>query len=205
VEKKSILIVDDEEDVTSALQFRLTMAGCDILTAGNGAEALEILRDRKVDLLLADFMMPEVNGLELTRLVKSHPDWFDTKVLLFSCNTDPQFRQRAMELGALDYIPKTTGANAIVKRVFEVLGLDSEPAEPAESPSYGVFQRQLHSLAQSLVEVLQLASLPRELPETTKYALESARRVAADIRDLTQAAGTAGATVDQEKRGAGRS
>ena len=76
MKRNKILIVDDENDVISALQFRLASTGYETLTAANGAEALEILRNNEIDLVLADFMMPEVNGLELTRLVKENPVWY---------------------------------------------------------------------------------------------------------------------------------
>jgi ATP-dependent Lon protease len=187
VEPNTILIVDDEEDVVSALKFRLAMSGCEVLTASNGAQALEVLRERPVNLVLADFMMPELNGLELTRMVKAHPKWFETKVLLFSCNIEPQYRQRALELGALDYLPKTDGANAIVNRVYEILEIDqpeasSRAAAPATAPSYA----QLRSLAQSLVDVLRLAGMPEGLPSSTQYALDSAMRIADDIRSVAE-------------------
>jgi CheY-like chemotaxis protein len=184
VGKSSILIVDDEEDVVSALKFRLAMSGCDVMTASNGAEALEVMHESPVDLVLADFMMPEVNGLELTRMVKAHPKWFETKVLLFSCNIEPQYRQRALELGALDYLPKTDGANAIVSRVYEILGL--EQAEAAAPPAGGPPSEQLRSLAQSLIDVLRLAGMPEDLPSSTQYALDSALRIADDIRSLAE-------------------
>ena len=183
MDKSTILIVDDEEDVVSALKFRLAMSGCEVLTASNGAQALEVLRDKPVDLVLADFMMPELNGLELTRMVKAHPKWFETKVLLFSCNIEPQYRQRALELGALDYLPKTDGANAIVNRVYEILEIEQPeggPAPPsAAAPGYG----ELRSLAQSLIDVLRLAGMPDGLPSSTQYALDSALRIADDIRN----------------------
>jgi CheY-like chemotaxis protein len=185
VERNTILIVDDEEDVVSALKFRLAMSGCEVLTASNGAQALEVLREKPVQLVLADFMMPELNGLELTRMVKAHPKWFETKVLLFSCNIEPQYRQRAMELGALDYLPKTDGANAIVNRVYEILEIDQPdggaPAAPAVPNN-----TQLRSLAQSLVDVLRLAGMPEGLPSSTQYALDSALRIADDIRNLAE-------------------
>ena len=66
MQKTKVLIVDDEQDVIAALQFRLTTAGYEVITAENGAAALEVIRDANVDLVLADFMMPEINGLELT-------------------------------------------------------------------------------------------------------------------------------------------
>ena len=184
MEKSTILIVDDEEDVVSALKFRLAVSGCDVLTASNGAQALEVMRQSPVDLVLADFMMPELNGLELTRMVKAHPKWFETKVLLFSCNIEPQYRQRALELGALDYLPKTDGANAIVSRVYEILGL--EQAEAAAPPAGGPPSEQLRSLAQSLIDVLRLAGMPEDLPSSTQYALDSALRIADDIRSLAE-------------------
>jgi CheY-like chemotaxis protein len=185
VERNTILIVDDEEDVVSALKFRLAMSGCEVLTAANGSQALEILRDKPVNLVLADFMMPELNGLELTRMVKAHPKWFETKVLLFSCNIEPQYRQRAMELGALDYLPKTDGANAIVSRVYEILEMEEPVAAPAAAPAAAaVSYAELRSLAQSLIDVLRLAGMPEGLPSSTQYALDSALRIADDIRNL---------------------
>ena len=90
--KSKVLIVDDEEDVVAALQFRLATAGYEVLAASHGAEALEVLKREAVDLVLADFMMPEINGLELTRLVKANPNWHETQIVLFSCNSEPEFR-----------------------------------------------------------------------------------------------------------------
>ena len=188
MEKSSILIVDDEEDVVSALKFRLAMSGCEVLTASNGAQALEVMRQSPVDLVLADFMMPELNGLELTRMVKAHPKWFQTKILLFSCNIEPQYRQRAMELGAVDYLPKTDGANAIVSRVYEILDLEQPGAVPP-SPSGPVYA-ELRSLSQSLIDVLRLAGMPESLPSATQYALDSALRIADDIRTLAERGAT---------------
>jgi CheY-like chemotaxis protein len=186
VDKSTILIVDDEEDVVSALKFRLAMSGCEVLTASNGAQALEVLRDKPVDLVLADFMMPELNGLELTRMVKAHPKWFETKVLLFSCNIEPQYRQRALELGALDYMPKTDGANAIVSRVYEILEIDQPEGPAAPAQANASISSQFRSLAQSLVDVLRLAGMPEGLPSSTQYALDSALRIADDIRNLAE-------------------
>jgi CheY-like chemotaxis protein len=185
VDKNTILIVDDEEDVVSALKFRLAMSGCEVLTASNGAQALEVLREQPVNLVLADFMMPELNGLELTRMVKAHPKWFETKVLLFSCNIEPQYRQRALELGALDYMPKTDGANAIVSRVYEILEIE-QPEPAASQQAKPAATAQLRSLAQSLIDVLRLAGMPEGLPSSTQYALDSALRIADDIRNLAE-------------------
>lgn len=213
MEKTKILVVDDEPDTVSALRFRLEKAGYEVLTAEHGAAALDILRAQKVDVILADFMMPEVNGLELARLVKANPNWFETRIIMFSCNTDPEFRKRALEIGALDYLPKVDGYTNIIERLAEVAaptraakarpaaqatvpepaaGQPPEPAAgqlPEQAPGDPVeqaYREQLHALARSLVDVLHLAGLHETLPDVTRYALGSAQRIAADIQKLSR-------------------
>ena len=191
--QSKVLIVDDEEDVVAALQFRLATAGYEVLAASNGAEALEVLEREKVDLVLADFMMPEINGLELTRLVKANPNWSDTQIVLFSCNSEPEFRKRALELGAVDYLPKTDGANSIVTRVYEILSPGAkEPSplagDPLPEQNLGelALGEQLRALSRSLADMLHLAQMDKDIPETTQYALDSASRIAEDISRLVR-------------------
>jgi len=191
----SILLVDDEPDVVQTLGYRLQAAGYDVTTAVNGEEALEIMRRRDVDLVLADFMMPEMNGIELTRTIKAHPKWFGTKILLFSANSDPEFRRRALELGALDYLPKTLGANQILEKVYDEVRPHSsfvdEPKKPrAESGDSAVvvqeavFKGQLKALARSLNDVLQIARRAGEVSDATAFALDSAQRLSDEILEL---------------------
>ena len=198
MQKTKVLIVDDEQDVIAALQFRLSTAGYEVITAENGAAALEVIRDANVDLVLADFMMPEVNGLELTRLVKSDPKLVDGKILLFSCNTEPEFRRRAIELGAIDYLAKTDGANSIVSRVCDVIGPRKQAArqdDPASSviADDGALRSQVRALAKNLTDVLHLAQMEKDVPRSTQYAIDSANRIAADMLSLADAVHELGA------------
>ena len=190
-----ILLVDDEPDAISALEFRLKAAGYEVFTAENGVKALQALQETKVDLVLADFMMPEMNGLELARMVKGSAKMFDTRVILFSCNSDPEFRKRAIELGAVDFLSKTDGYPSIVKRVSEV----APAAEKTPAEAETVVRDQLHSLALSLVDMLHMADTQSALPEPTRYALDSARRIADDIQRLT---GTGGQATESEEEAA---
>jgi DNA-binding response OmpR family regulator len=121
VPSASVLIVDDEPDVIQALKLRLETAGYHAVTACDGAEALRMLQSSNVDLILADLMMPNLDGLELIRRIRQDPRWFPVQILLFSCHDDPVARSLALEFGALDYLSKTLGAPAIVSRVNEVL------------------------------------------------------------------------------------
>ena len=192
MKKTRVLIVDDEEDAIAALQFRLAAAGYEVVTASNGAEALDVIQTSDVDLVLADFMMPEINGLELTRLVKSDPKLFEVKILLFSCNTEPEFRRRAIELGAIDYLAKTDGANSIVSRVYDVVSPEKPTAgqdDPvsAESDREAALRFQVRALAQNLTDVLHLAQMEKDVPRSTQYAIDSANRIAEDMLNLADA------------------
>lgn len=190
MEKARILIVDDEQDVVQALQFRLETAGYETVTALDGAKALDVLRDGKIDLILADFMMPEVNGLELTRLVKENPKWAKVKVVLFSCNLDPEFQKRAIELDAVDYLPKMSGAGSIVVRVYELLAPEQKaPGEPGlqipeETPEERSLAQQMRTISEGIVDFIHLARMSDELSPSGEYALESAESLAEDLHRL---------------------
>ena len=190
--QSSILLVDDEPDIVQTLGYRLQAAGYEVITAVNGEEALEVMRRQDVDLVLADFMMPEMNGIELTRTIKAHPKWFGTKILLFSANSDPDFRRRALELGAIDYLPKTLGANQILEKVYDEVrprrGFDDTPApaavDHATAVEQAVFKSQLKALARSLNDVLQIARRTGEVSDATAFALDSAQRLSDEILEL---------------------
>jgi CheY-like chemotaxis protein len=190
MERTKILIVDDEQDVVQALQFRLETAGYETFTASNGAEALQLLSERKVDLILSDFMMPEVNGLELTRRVKENPNWARIKVVLFSCNAEPEFQRRAIELGAVDYLPKMTGAGSIVVRVYELLAPEQkQPGEsgaaiPDESPEQRALAQQMRTISEGIVDFIHLVRMSDELSTSADYALQSAESLAEDLHRL---------------------
>ena len=191
MEKTTVLIVDDEPDIIATLQFRLASAGYEVVTAENGARALDVMRSHKVDLVLADFMMPEINGLELTRLVKAEPVWAQVKVLLFSCNAEPEFRQRALDLGAVDYLSKIDGAQSMASRVYELLAPEKKTARPmpVEEPAVDeiAMPSQLLTLARNLDDVLKLARVERYLPRSTQVALDAADRITHDILNLAGA------------------
>jgi len=88
---KSLLVVDDEPDAQQLFTRMLNSAGHDyrVLRAGNGLEALEILESEKVDLILLDWMMPEMNGIQFLTKKALNPVWDDVPVILISAH-DPQ-------------------------------------------------------------------------------------------------------------------
>ena len=101
---KSILIVDDEDDVRLFLEDFLKDRNMDVVTAGSGKKALEAMEKKPADLVLLDIMMPGMDGLEcLEHIKKQYPQ---TKVVMVTALKDESRIARARELGAIDYIMK---------------------------------------------------------------------------------------------------
>jgi adenylate cyclase len=102
-----ILVVDDNEDNRYTLTRRLQREGwTDLATADNGREALHKIAQERFDLVLLDIMMPEVNGYEVLKQLKTGPATRDIPVLMISALSEFESVVRCIELGADDYLPK---------------------------------------------------------------------------------------------------
>jgi DNA-binding response OmpR family regulator len=183
-----VLIVDDEKDVIQALKLRLETAGYQALTASDGAEALEMLYQGDVDLILADLMMPNLDGLELTRRIRQDSRWVGVQVLLFSCLDDPVARRLALEFGALDYLSKAVGARVIVSRVHEILdvggrALASVPGRVRSDQVEEILGAQLRALSRSKGATDREVRVPGRPSVTTSGG---SAEVAKDLRNLAE-------------------
>src|SRR5260370_30338137 len=97
--QKRILIVDDDADLVAVVKLRFAKTDFEVLFASDGQKALQILREpERLDLVMTDFMMPELNGIEFIRGLKANDNLFDTPVVMMSNSSDPEFRRRAIEL-----------------------------------------------------------------------------------------------------------
>ncbi len=99
-----ILVVDDEETVRILIQRVLQAAGYDVVTASNGEEALSLIADGSIDVVLLDIKMPGLSGIDV--LSKISTDWPDLCVMMVTAISDVQTAVKAMKLGAYDYITK---------------------------------------------------------------------------------------------------
>ena len=178
----SILIVDDESDVIQALRYRLETGGYSISTASDGKQALAQLESNTFDLVLTDFMMPELNGLELADHVRQRPEWSNTKLLMFSCHTEPEVRARARELGVLDYLAKTDGASAIVRRVYETLNAPLKPSQGSQSDE--ALGEPVREPSEPASQAENLAFPGRDQPPQTEYSYGDSESLAEDLRRL---------------------
>jgi DNA-binding NtrC family response regulator len=117
-ENRHILIVDDEPLVRSSLSELLTLSGYTVSTAGNGKEALELLRDYTADIIITDIKMPEMDGIQLLNQVKKrHPE---VPVILITGYGSIDSAVEAMKQGAYDYITKPI-VDSEIKIVIERL------------------------------------------------------------------------------------
>lgn len=192
---QSVLLVEDDPDYSDLLHQAFLEAGFRILQADNGERALQVLRTEPVDLVVSDFIMPELNGLELCRLLNNDLQFSRVKVVLYSCNADIAFRRRARELGALDYLLKTDDTRAMVQQVCELAGLDgkaAEPETPTDAPSKpeeilrSVAGRaeELGILLDNFLDFVKIA-VPAEPPTPgMRVAWDAAQRTSGEIKRL---------------------
>jgi len=116
-----ILIVDDTPANVEILQMRLAAHGYEILTAGDGEEALEIIGDQRPDLILLDIMMPKVDGIEVCRRVKADDALPFIPIILVTSKADPKDIVAGLEAGAEEYLTKPVEHTALVARVKSML------------------------------------------------------------------------------------
>jgi putative two-component system response regulator len=122
MEQKTILIVDDTETNIENLMV-LFEDKYDLLATTDGSEAIEILEDEKVDLILLDIMMPQINGFEVCKRIKENPQTKDIPVIFITAKTDEDSIAQAYDVGGTDYITKPFRAKEVLSRVANNLAL----------------------------------------------------------------------------------
>lgn len=120
MKENSILIVEDEIDVRNYLSERLAKY-FNVYMAANGVEALKILNKEYVNIILSDLMMPEMDGLELCRSVKSNEDLAQIPFILLTAKTDMDSKMDSLETGVDAYIEKPAAFNYLYKHINMLL------------------------------------------------------------------------------------
>lgn len=105
-EQATILIVDDDPVINDSVRDILCLAGYRTLTATNGAHALEILDVQTPDLIVADIMMPRMNGYQLYQRVRRNPDWIWIPFIFLTAKGEGEDVRYAKEMGVDDYLTK---------------------------------------------------------------------------------------------------
>ncbi len=125
-----ILVVDDERAVLDLLVYNLNKAHYEVLTAVNGRQALDLARQSRPDLVLLDLMLPEIDGLDVCRQLRSESRM---PVIMLTARGEEVDRVVGLELGADDYVTKPFSMRELMARVKAVLRR-SQPGEPESGP-----------------------------------------------------------------------
>ena len=116
-----ILIVDDEPSIIVPVQFLMEQNGYDVLVAFSGEEAMEIIAEKKVDLILLDIMLPVIDGFEVCQRVRENPQWNKIKIILLTALGSDANVEKGLALGADAYITKPFSNIEIVDKVKGLL------------------------------------------------------------------------------------
>ena len=112
-----VLVVDDERNILDIIKFNLEVEGYEVITSRDGEEALRLVQELKPDLILCDIMMPELDGLEVCRRLKSDGRTNQIPVVMLSARTQAQDKVASIEAGADDFITKPFDFSDLVARI----------------------------------------------------------------------------------------
>jgi CheY-like chemotaxis protein/CRP-like cAMP-binding protein len=136
---RTLLIIDDHEEIRENIAEILTLAGYHTLTAENGKKGVEIALKEKPDLVICDIMMPELDGYGVLHLLKKNPETETIPLIFLTAKTERSDFRKGMEMGADDYITKPFDdielLNAIETRLkkFDILNTKYTPGEKGAS------------------------------------------------------------------------
>jgi len=132
-----ILLVEDDQSLREIYSIRLTAEGYEIVSAGDGEEALASAVREKPDLVLSDVMMPKISGFDMLDILRQTPETKDIKVIMMTALSSEDQRERGNALGADRYLVKSqVGIEDVVNAVHDVLGDNNgaaaQPAQPEQ-------------------------------------------------------------------------
>lgn len=127
-----ILVVDDEQAVRESLRRSLRFNGYEVLTANDGLEAVETVRAESPELLILDVMMPNMDGLEVCRTLRS--EGWDRPILVLTARDGVSDRVAGLDAGADDYLPKPFALEELLARVRSLVRRASADSIAAEAP-----------------------------------------------------------------------
>lgn len=129
---RKILVVDDEAVLVETIAYNLEQAGYQVLTAADGASALEVAHRDAPDLIILDIMLPEMDGLEVCRQLRREGTTATTPIIMLTARGDEIDKVVGLEVGADDYVTKPFGRRELLARVRALLRRADYPAAQAE-------------------------------------------------------------------------
>lgn len=138
--KSKILVVDDEPDALEVLGFKLREAGFTPIFATDGLKALAAVRAERPDLVVLDLMLPELDGLEVCKIMRRDPATASIPVLMLTAKAAEMDRVVGLELGADDYVTKPYSPRELVLRVRKLLKRTKSAEDSGDRLQIGLLQ-----------------------------------------------------------------
>lgn len=114
---RTVLVVDDNDDIRELIRFTLEMKGYQVVEAGNGQEAVELAARMYPAIILMDLSMPVLDGYEATRRILAQPALSSTPIVAVSGHCDVQNMEKALEAGCIECISKPVDFSAVLEIV----------------------------------------------------------------------------------------
>ena len=124
---RQILVVEDERPIREMIAFGLRRAGFDVIEAEDTRAARARIADRRPDLVLVDWMLPDMSGLELTRVLKKDKDTRELPIIMLTARAEEQDKVSGLEGGADDYVTKPFSPRELLARINAVLRRSAAP------------------------------------------------------------------------------
>ena len=167
--QRTILVADDEASIRKVLAATLRKEGYEVLTAADGAVALEVMDTNRVDVLLTDLRMPEVDGMELlNRALEAHPG---LPVVILTAHGTVETAKTAMKRGAFDYLQKPFDRDelrVIISKAAATAALNTEEPEASTEHRFGMIGK-----SPALEEVFKTIEKVAASPSTVLITGES--------------------------------
>jgi len=116
-----ILVVDDDKTTRKLLNLFLKAKGYEVVTAENGLDAMEKLGTENINLVVTDMNMPYMDGIELTKNLRSDDNWKNIPIVMVTTEADDDEKKKAMDAGVDDYIVKPANAEQITDSIKRIL------------------------------------------------------------------------------------
>ncbi|MCB0523870.1 MAG: response regulator transcription factor [Saprospiraceae bacterium] len=129
-QSKKILIVDDEPDIIEFLQYNLKKEGFSVVSANDGNQAITVAEKEKPDLIILDIMMPEMDGVETCRLLRSRQEFASIPVAFLTARDEDFSQIAALDVGGDDYITKPIKPRVLISRIQALLRRVARSIDP---------------------------------------------------------------------------
>ena len=119
--RPTILLVEDEDALATLLQYNLEKEGYEVIVAGDGEEALMMIDEKLPDLVVLDWMLPKVSGIEVCRRLRQRPETRNLPIIMLTARGEESDRIRGLDTGADDYVVKPVSMSELAARARAVL------------------------------------------------------------------------------------